>query len=107
MVLGRLLNASHALLVSISKLKDMVERQRLSFQLFLEAKLLRHQVEMEQMVDELRGEIRTVGVRLAALEITGNGNPQKTMVEEGPNATIGGKRTRRLRGDDTNANNCC
>jgi len=31
------------LFVSISKLEDMIERQRISFQHFLEAKPLRHQ----------------------------------------------------------------
>lgn len=69
-VIDKLLDATQALHASIRKLKDMVETQRCSFQLFLEDKLLSHHAYMENSLDELREEVHSLSSWVAALEVS-------------------------------------
>lgn len=82
-VIDKLLDATQALLASIQNLKDMVETQRCSFQLFLEDKLLSHRAYMENSLDELREEVHSLSSWMAALEVSSS--PSNRMAIGGRN----------------------
>ena len=56
-IIERILDSSHVMLASISKLKDMKERKMSSFQLSLEVKFLSLHVNMDESFDEVKEKI--------------------------------------------------
>lgn len=100
MLLDKLLDLAQALLGSIQQLEDMVEREKRSFQRFLEAKLFRHHKDMEHSLEGLREEVHSLCDQVSALEISRSGNAQHGLGGAASSAALERKRTCRSRGSD-------